>query len=83
MKNNSKEYLEGLEAANQGKIPPDNPYQKNTKEYNDWLNGLIDGSLQNIMEFVARNIGCYAIAWVFVSFYKVFDSGFESRQTPK
>lgn len=41
----SNEYNEGLEAAELGKIPPDNPYEKGTKQYEDWLDGLIDGSL--------------------------------------
>jgi len=38
-------YQQGLEAAKQGKIPPDNPYPKGTDEYREWLDGLITGSL--------------------------------------
>ena len=43
--NKSAAYQMGLQAAKDGKIPPDNPFKKNTVEYNDWLDGLIDGSI--------------------------------------
>lgn len=38
-------YKEGFAAAAKGMIPPNNPYKKDSYEYDCWLEGLIDGSL--------------------------------------
>lgn len=45
MNNKSEAYQQGYDAGKRGLIPPDNPYEKGTKEYDDWLDGLIDASL--------------------------------------
>ena len=41
----SAEYIQGYKAAKRGAIPPYNPYPKDSQQYNDWLDGLIDGSI--------------------------------------
>ena len=38
-------YKLGYKAGLNGKISSDNPYQKETQDYKDWLEGLIDSSL--------------------------------------
>jgi hypothetical protein len=45
MEEKSKAYLEGIQAAKEGKTPRDNPYIRGEEAYSNWLDGLITASL--------------------------------------
>ena len=41
----SAEYTQGFRAGKRGLTPNENPYEKGTKQHEDFLNGMLDASL--------------------------------------